>query len=240
MADLVSLSTLRSRAQYAANMENSGFVTMAEWNSYINYGARRLYDLLTSAYGDEYYLKSYAIPMVTGQDTYSLPSDFLRERAVDVAVGGKNINATRFLFKDRNKYNWANISWGAIGCTPLYTLQGPNIKFMPAPNISGAGVTLWYIPTLQKTTDGGTTWTSGSLSADTDQIDGVNGYEELVVLEAAIRGKAKEDTDPSTLISQRNEVLAWVQDSCRNRNAGDPMFVGDVQDNGGFFTGFNF
>lgn len=240
MADLVSLATLRSRAQYAADMVNSGFVTTAEWNGYINYGARRLYDVLTSAFGDDYAIKSYSVPLVAGQDTYALPTDFFRERAVDVIVAGQNISAQRFMFKDRNKYNWANISWASIGCTPLYSIEGANIKFMPAPNITGTGVTLWYIPTLQVYVHGTGSLTSASLVNDDDTIDGVNGYEELIVLEAAIRAKLKEDTDASALISQRNEVLAWITDSARNRNAGDPAFVTDVTDRGSFFTGFNY
>jgi hypothetical protein len=226
--DLVSLLSLRNRAKRAADMENSLFISDSEWNDYLNYGARRLHDVLVSASGDEYLLKSYSFTLVSGQTTYSLPSDFYRERAFDWVTSPKPLSMQRFSFRDRNKYNW--VSYRGV---PLYCLQGPSVLFMPTPTIAGSGIMLWYIPTLQKTTDSGATWTSGSLSADTDKIDGVNGYEELAVIHAAILAKQKENTDAGLLMARLEEVQRWVEESCHRRNDGDPMFIGDMNNDPG-------
>jgi hypothetical protein len=229
--DLVSLSTMRDRAKRAADLENSDFVSNTEWADYLNYGCRRLHDVLVSASGEEYWVKSYTFTIVAGTDTYALPADFYRERAFDFLTSPKPITMTRFQFRDRNKYNWAQFSWGAVGGAPLFCLIGPNVQFMPAPSGSTNGVKLWYIPTVQKTTDNGATWTSGALSLDTDKIDGINGYEELAVLEAAILARQKENTDASLLMARRAEILDWITTAAKRRNDGDPMFVGEAMPN---------
>jgi len=236
--DLVSLSTLRARAQRAADQENSNFISTAEWQDYINHGLRRMHDLIVSASGDEYCLKSYNFTLVANTSTYALPTDFFRERAFDLNTAPKPVTMQRFNFRERNKYNWAQFSWGAVGGAPLFCIVGQNVMFMPAPTIASAGITMWYTPTLQKTSDNGVTWTSGTLSSDTDQIDGINGYEELAVIHAAILAKQKEDTDASLLMARLAQVENWVSESCRRRNDGDPVFVQEVQPDGAGFFGF--
>lgn len=238
MADTVSLLALRTRAKQAADMENDSLVEDVEWDSYINYGARRLHDLLASAFGEEYFLKSETILVENGVNTYDLPADFYRARGVDVSVGSTAITCRRFQFRERNRYQWNSIGWNSIGEPPLYMIQGTEVRFMPTPN-TGASVTLWYIPTLQVQVHGAGNWTSASLVNDDDLIDGVNGFEELVVLTAAIKAKMKNDEDPSALMAQFREVLEWVQTASKQRDAGEPTFIGSVQgDNGPFLDWF--
>lgn len=231
MASLVTLAALRTRAQQAADMENAKIVSTAEWNSYINYGAQRLYDILVSKFGEEYAVKSAVLNIVSGTDTYDLPTDFYRARGVDVQVGSRALSCKRFIFRDRNKYNWAAVNWGGINGTPLYMLQGSKIRFMPVPNVTGGVVTLWYIPTLQVLVHGAGDWASVPLTNDDDALDDVNGYSEFIVLEAAIHAKLKEDTDAQQLMARRQEVLDWIEVSAAQRDAGEPMFIGQIQNN---------
>ena len=226
MAAPVSLLTLRTRAKQAADMENDDFVSDAEWNTYLNYGACRLHDLLCSAFGEEYFLKSYSVPIVSGTATYDLPADFYRVRGVDATVGSRTITCKRFLFRERNRYQWGAINWNGIGEPPLYCMQGTQIRFLPTPNVSSASVTLWYIPTVQVLVHGVGSWTSAPLTNDDDEIDGVNGFEELIVLVAAVKAKLKNDEDPSVLMAQLNEVIGWIKTAAAQRDAGEPMFVG--------------
>lgn len=235
--DLVSLSTIRTRAKSAADMINDGLVADTEWNAWINYGARRLHDMLCSKFGDEYFIKSASVSTTQGSNVAPLPADFYRERSIDFGQGANAITLRRMSFKDRNKYNWASVVWGGSGAVPFYTISGTNLLLYPSPSVTGATLTLWYYPTLQVFVHGTGSITSASLVNDDDTIDGVNGFEELVVLEAAIRAKLKDDSDASALMAQRAEVLGWIDEAARQRNAGQPTFVGEMRDDSGLFPG---
>jgi hypothetical protein len=231
--DLVAVSSIITRAQQAADQENSAFISPSEWLTYVNYGLRRMHDFLISASGDEYFLKSYTFALTNQTPNYTLPTDFLRERSFDLNVSPKPITMQRFQWRDRNKYQWAQFNWGAIGAAPMYCLVNNQVYFYPAPTVQSAGITMWYFPTLQSTTDGGTTWASGWISSPTSQVDGINGYEDLAVLYAALKAKTKEGTDTTSLEKQIVDAKEWIRDSVTRRNDGDPMFIGEVQSDGG-------
>ena len=60
-------------------------------------------------------------------------------------------------------------------------------------------------------------------------FDGVNGWEELIVLSAAIRMLAKEESEIRPLVDERDRLenrLAVIVD---NRDAGEPEIIQDVQ-----------
>ena len=233
--DLVTVSSIITRAQQASDQEASNYISASEWLTYVNYGLRRMHDFMISASGDEYMLKSYVFSLTSSSSVYTLPADFLRERAFDLNVAPKPISMQRFQWRERNKYQWAQFNWGGIGAAPMYCLVGQSVYFYPAPTVQSAGITMWYFPTLQTTPDGGTTWNSGTVSSTTVQVDGINGYEQLAVLYAALLAKTKEGTDPSGIQSQLVEVKLWINDSVTRRNEGEPMFVGEVNGDGGNF-----
>ena len=227
MANLVSLATLTTRAQQAADMENDPMVSSSEWTTYINYGAARLYDLLVSKFGDEYYLTSANISMVAGTDTYDLPADFYRLRGVDATIGGRTFPLHRFNFRDRDRYKQGAIQWSGEGGALRYMLQGHSIRFMPVPAIA-TGLTLWYIPTMQVLVHGAGNWTSAQLVNTDDVIDDVNGYSEFIVLEAAIHAVLKQDRDASALMARRDEVKTWLEDTAGQRDANEPAMIGEI------------
>lgn len=231
--DLVTVSSIITRAQQASDQENSGYISPSEWLTYVNYGLRRMHDFIISASGDEYLLKSYTFALTSNTAFYTLPADFLRERAFDLNVSPKPISMQRFQWRERNKYQWAQFNWGAIGAAPMYALVGQQVVFYPAPTVQSAGITMWYFPTLQSTADGGTTWSSGTVTNTAVQVDGVNGFEQLAVLYAALMAKTKENTDPTGIQAQIAEVKDWITNSVTRRNEGDPSYVGEVQSDGG-------
>lgn len=229
MASLVDLLALRTQAQQAANMENDGLVTTAEWNSLINYGAKRMYSVLASKFGEEYAMSSATVAIVSGQDTYDLPADFYRMRGVDLSVSSRTVSCRRFQFRQRNMYSWSAINWGGSGNgRPMYMLSGSKIKFIPLPNVTGSVITLWYVPTMQVYVHGAGVLTSALLTNDDDTMDDVMGFSRLIVLEAAIQAKIKDDNDPAALLAQRAEVMEWIEREAKDRDEGEPMFVGTV------------
>lgn len=58
-------------------------------------------------------------------------------------------------------------------------------------------------------------------------LQGISGWEELVIIEAAIRANIKEESDFSGLMQQKQAVLRRITDSAPNRDAGQPPCVTD-------------
>jgi hypothetical protein len=168
MADVVSLSTLRLLTKQRADMENGQFITDDEWRRMLNRSYAELYDLIvTSANSEDYFLNSSTITLVSGTQSYSLPTDFYKSRGVDLNIGSNKIPLRRYNFSERNI--------GGLFATAAdmrYHIQGDKIILNPAPSTSNT-ITMFYIPTPRKffeytvtaITRGSTTmWTVGANS----------------------------------------------------------------------------
>lgn len=70
---------------------------------------------------------------------------------------------------------------------------------------------------------------SGSKSFDDpDRFDGINGWEEYIVIDAAIRALAKEESDPSLLMAEKNEMEQRLQEMADSRDKGRPKRLQNV------------
>ena len=111
-----------------------------------------------------------------------------------------------------------------------YRIVDGNINFIPQPQ-SGQSVRLWYVPRLRQ------------LVLDTDIADGVNGWLEYVIVDAAIKALQKEESDVSVLMAQKAGLLERIKAAGSNRDAGMPETISRVRDSdwddwggdGGFF-----
>lgn len=227
----MSLYQLRQEAKQRADRLNSGFVTDTEWNSYINQSAFELYDLLTQAWED-YNVKDSTFVCTAGVDMYDLPDDFYKLIGVDLALAG-NANAwvtvKKFDFISRNRYLYPQLSATVLGVFNLkYRLLDKSIKFIPGPT-GGQTIKLWYIPRMVQ------------LLLDTDILDSVSGWLELVIVDAAIKALQKEESDVSTLMVQKGALIDRIKGSARSRDAGQPDSISNTRTKselwGGYSTG---
>lgn len=208
----ITLLNLRDRCKQRANMENSGFVTDSEWNSYINYSISSLRDIIISKAGNDYFAVSEDF-VLGSSDTYPLPEDFYKVLWMEVlGDDGYYYKMRRFEVTERN-----------YGRSPLnyfipdirYRLLGTNFIVTPASLSLGRTVRLWYVPLIE------------DLALDADTLDGFNGWDEFVVIMAARKALIKEEQDTSQLdaeilmMNQRVEVMA------DNRDMGEPMRIYD-------------
>lgn len=219
---VITLSTIRLAAQRRADMENSSFVSNAEWLGLINSGIQELYDKLVEAYGSDYYLQTAATITTDGtNDKYALPTDFFKLLGVDLQLSGSSTGTTgwislwRFNFAQRNQYTLPNIQtlWGRTNLK--YRLAGSNIWFIPLPAASQT-LRLWYAPRFT------------ALVNDADTFDGINGWEEFVILSAAINARIKEESPVQELmamLARQDERLTSIKE---NRDAGAPGVTVDV------------
>lgn len=240
------LSQIRLKAQQRADRVGSNFVTMTEWNSYINQAMFELYDLLITVYEDYYIAQPimftangstflYALPNGSNTFTNALtnqtitPRPFYKLIGVDLAVNNASngfVTINKFNFSDRNKFVYPNTSSTIYGVFNLqYRLMGSNIEFIPTPS-GNQQIRLWYIPRLTE------------LLQETDITDtGISGWIEYVIVRAAKYALDKEESDSSKLTEQIVFLKARIEESAANRDAGQPDTISDVN-RGGWSNGW--
>lgn len=214
-----SLLEIRTQIRQRLEMENSGFIKDSEFNSYINASMKELYDLMISAYGNDYFasVTPTVITTVAGQQFYDLPADFYKMLGVDLVLGANRIVKLKpFQFNERDKYQMDGY-WSAVvgNDGPRYKITANKIQF--APTSSGAyTIHLWYVPLPPE------------LVNNTDQANTLNGWEEYIILDVCIKAKNKLDLDPSAFIIQKKEIKERIEKMKEDRDAGMSFRVSDV------------
>ena len=217
MAKTATLSVIRTEAKQRAEMENSTFVADSEWNGYINRSYAELYDMLVQKFGPEYYITSSTVTTVSGTDSYALAADFYKLLGVDLLVSGTDyVTLSPFMFSERNQFG--SVARILRGGAPdyRYRVQGSNLVLRPVPK-EARTLKVWYIPAYT------------TLSQDSDTLDGVNGWEEYVIVDAAMKALSKEESDVSVLMAQKQALIQRIEAAAQNRDAGAPLRMVDVR-----------
>lgn len=237
------LSQIRLAAQQRADRVNSQFVTLSEWNSYINQSMYELYDLLVTAYGEEYFASAPAQFTTNGSSQfYPLPNGvlsftnsitgasqvfpaFYKLLGVDLGLNGSPAQSNngwvtmgKFNFQDRNRYFYPNTQSTIYGVfNAQYRIMGNNIEFIPCPS-ANQPIRLWYIPRMDM------------LLRDTDTtVVGISGWTEYLIVRAAILALMKEESDVSSLGAQLGMLIKRIEGSSMNRDAGRPDTISDTR-----------
>lgn len=234
-----SLGGIRLAAQQRADRIASQFVTLPEWNSYINQAMFELYDILITAYED-YYIATpaqfftqnpqtqYPLPDgitsfyngITAQPGYIAPPIY-KLTGVDLGLNTASnawVTVKKFNFIDRNRFIYPNTASTIYGVFNLqYRMLGNFLEFIPAPS-SNQPIRLWYVPRLQE------------LLQDTDiTTTGISGWIEYVIVRAAKYALDKEESDTTKLDAQLIYLKGRIEEAAQNRDAGMPDTIADVR-----------
>lgn len=296
----VSLGAIRLQAQQRADMENNQAVSTPEWNNYITNSYKALYDMLVSAYGNEYYqalpyqfaignVSTYALPDGTSSFLYSdgsIAPKFYKLCGVDLQCSSSPTGwATlrNFEFIERNKYGYANTNANYLANTNLrYKVFGNGLYFSPIPPASQVAQ-IWYVPAptnlqfipICSTTASSTTVSTADVTGlvagqsvfannipdntvivsvdptlntfvisnaatstlpvnvlqiwiDSASIDGISGWEEFIIIDAAIKAGIKQENDINGLVLQRNEIVDRIKSMAEGRDIGQAYHVSDA------------
>lgn len=213
------LADVRLAVRQRADMVNSEFVTDVELNSYIQNSYAELYDLIVSKYED-YYSKKHSFT-VDSTGVTTLPSDFYKLRGIDLSRSGSGnddwITVRKWNFSERNKVDRRrnNLILGTNNIQ--YRVMGNQVEFLPRTQAQGE-YQMWYIPKCP-------------VLSEVVPLEGVNGWEEYVIIDAAIKCLVKEESDTNVLMMQKQQMIERIIRLAANRDAGDPETVADVQDN---------
>jgi hypothetical protein len=212
---------------------SAAIIDAGEITDNINEGIAELYSLFSDTSGQPFYLESTTFNTTSGSDTYSIGAgqainvtDFYKPRGFDITFGQNIVVTARpFMWAERNRYrlfsgwsyNWP-VSYRMTGKTSAVANSAmDSVKFIPAPQ-GQFNVTMWYTPTPPKLVSGA------------DVFDGVNGWEEYVVLSAAIKLLVKQEQleHASTLMQMKETEKERILGDASNRDAEAPERVTDA------------
>lgn len=125
-----------------------------------------------------------------------------------------------------------------VSCSDTSNLSnGMQIQAPGALSMFPAGTTLSTIVTNTSFVASNVPTSSGATTlirawADSTTIDGVSGWEEYIIVDAALKAMGKEESDVSLLAQQKMAMIKRLADMAENRDAGNPATVSDVQNYG--------
>lgn len=243
----INLGMLRYQSQLRADMLNSEFLTTDEWNININKSAFELFDILTTKYGEDFFVASPYTISTTGAKNYALPDGsaafavggvtppaVYKMIGVDcgVAVGNNAwVTLPRYNWIDRNRFVYPQLQANALGVFNLsYRQMGNQLYFIPNPS-AGQYIQIWYVPIMTM------------LLQDTDMLGfSISGWDEYVVIDAAIKALTKEESfdQAMALKSDKAAILDRIEVTAANRDTSMPNTVSDTRGNTGFYEGGGF
>lgn len=180
----VTLTELIERVRQRTNLEGAqAFVTDWEVTGLINVAyAEWLDEVRGTTWVGQYTRSSYSFTTTSGQQLYQLPPDFMSLISLDIAFanGSPVISARAYQEEERNRFRQYPLLYGWTVSSPIfYQLQQGNLSFIPVPN-GAFQCQLNYVPVAPR------------LAGPEDTIDSINGWEEFIVLHAAIRVATKD------------------------------------------------
>lgn len=218
-----TLAQLRTKVRERADMVNSQFITDAELNGYISASYAKLYDILVKGGLMNYELiqtiNTDGTVDANGFASFQLPQDYYGTLGVDYQYDNQHwISIPLAEFTERNRFGNAvparAIGYRVIGAGQNNTNGFGKIILLPAPP-TGQVYRHIYV---QAPVD---------LTLDSDVVDGVSGWEELIVIDAAIKCLTKEESDTAHLERERTMEMERIEEAKENRMM-QPHRVSDV------------
>lgn len=233
---VMALGMVRLAAQQRADRVNSKFVTPPEWNRYIVQSYFELYDKLVTVFEDYYVAEPAQFSVNGNSNLYPLPNgtvsftsssgtafvapQFYKLLGVDCGLsvqGNAWVTVKKFQFIARNRFVFPNVTSTFLGVFNLqYRVIGNNVEFIPTP-AGNQVMRLWYIPRLTEPV------------RDTDLLDGVSGWIEYVIVDAAIKALQKEESDVTELVREKMALSQRIEETAANRDAGQPDTISDTR-----------
>lgn len=189
-----TLLQLRTRVRQRTDNEGpSEFVTDTELNQLINSAYQELYALL--ARESLHRSESVSTITATGADDYAVPTGLLGIIGVYRTYDLDKVPLERFPDKFR--------PGGRTGDALMYRVSGTRLVLYPKPSSGTYDVV--YIPTCPV------------LTVDADSVEGVVGWEEFIVIDAAINVLAKEESNTQMLEIKRMQIIDRIRADAQMR-----------------------
>lgn len=250
-AETKTLADIRSLACSLSDMENSDFVSLAEWHVYINLGLSELFDMFVEVGGPDFFLKQTTITLTPPQQVYDLPSDFQNLLGCDFTQSAPDTSPVDATYSATSVFERENPS----DATPMqpYNFRERTDRYVDTNGTTNRHGHLnvpryrVHTETLTLASDGSerfchrirfaplvsgtaTVWYAPlppRLSADTDTVPSFNGLEHYPALFAARAALSKEESDTSVVQNMMDRLEKRIRTMAGSRDRGGPGRVGD-------------
>lgn len=221
--DIVSFGSLIQNAKYYSDMEVSGNVTDPEWQTYVNFAAKRYYDIVNMLMED-YNLSVKYYQIQNNVDLYALPDDFLHCRGVDLSLNPAPVPEDpstiwyaleAYNFKERNKMNYFWSRQVSSGLYSKYRIQGENLSFEPI-FVGSTTCRLYYVPVLPK------------MVALTDTMNVIHGFDEYIARMAAEMALEKQETVNELLSARILKLESSIRQIALDRNRDEGKTIANI------------
>lgn len=216
MANNATLGDLHTQVLDLAD-DQGGFATAARVYEYINLALSELWDILVTNY--EHYGRSLdTVTLVSGTESYNLPTDYLKTLKVFATSAGKRYKLPRFTLEELDRYQDDVEAVRADGSNLRYAIIGKLIWFTPTP--TGGTVEHWYVPQSPQF----------DVTNASDVIDSIFpiGWEDFVITAAAERLLIREERDPSGCSLLHQRAHQRIVSAAAIRDAGEPLRITDT------------
>lgn len=249
MASYLLLSSLVTQVRQMADMEVGGPVSDAEIAQRLLSSVQRLHDRLVSARGQEYYRVTRELNVLPGQALYPLPDDFYKILAVSAHERAvlQLLDVLPGTFTEADSGDEASgEEWSLL--RPFEMLQLPGLLGRRSTSASETRYRLRGAPATTALSAGtdlielrpvpGAVWTlrldyipiaATQLQEGDLQVNAVNGFEQVCVLEVAMYCLGKEETDSRHLAALLAQENARIELLATTRDHGSPEQIVDTE-----------
>lgn len=203
MARIVTLVELRTAVQRRGGVENSYDLTEAVLNEFLNSAAAELWDILRRK-GDDLLVTAATLTTSPGDTAIALPDDFYKERLLWIQDSSSPSGWRKmlpFTLDEAHRFGPASDR------NYRYRLQGAASIILSAATPVVETFRLFYVPC------------SPVMVADNDELDGLNGYDELVVMMAWRKCVERQRLDTSGADREIARLMARVSSASDGRSA---------------------
>ena len=217
MAKTKTLLELRNNARQLADMVGSNFITDVAFNAFINDSIDEFWDLVVIA-NEGYGQLSTTLTVAGGAISANLPSDFYKLRGVDdLNQTPDPITVHPYNFAERNDFtSYYNLFDTYPVSRVTYALINNTIEFRPTSNAPG-NYRIHYIPVAP------------TLTLDTDTIDAIAGWHDLIQVDTAIKALQKEEASTTVLERRKASIIERMEKMVKSRDMGRPRTVTNVR-----------
>lgn len=198
---MTTLLQIRTLAKQESDNVGQSFITDAEWDTYIQQSYLELYGLLVTCYGEDYSVQS---PSTGFQFITDGVNQFFALPTDFFKLLGVDLQLS------------ASGAWVSLKPFPFAERNMLSTWNSSIP-MAGQTIRLYYVPRPVLPV------------ADGDTVDGIGGWWEYIVVDAALKAGAKEETDVRVLMARKQALIDRINSEANNRDAGSPAVVGDVQ-----------
>ncbi len=196
----ITLLEIRNRCKMESDNVGQTFISDFEWDEYIRGSYRELYGLIVQAFGNDYFVQAPAAG-------YTFVTDGINQYF--------NLPDEFFKLLGVDLQVSSPNFWVTLKPFAFAERNRLSISNNPTPQ-AGQTIRILYVPRLCPPT------------VDGDVVDGINGWEEYIVIDAVIKALTKEESDVSIFMARKQAIIDRLNSEVENRDAGASACIVDT------------